>query len=262
MSEVAYDEYRRGQYDTSGGYDGPPVGTGYFPPEFRLPVATGTFQSPIGIPAPPIFPTVVVRAPATPTGDSADAADEDSALPDFEDAWVIPPEWQRRRTVYESAPGGIYETNRAPTDWDRVYDEYVVLNEPEVEEDVPFHSGIIDWGVEVISGVAGGILDPIGVGEAIRTSYAPSWLTGPTGTTVTGEPSLGQQRVGVTSMAACPPTGPRYGKICLATGEVTPLRRRRRRRLLTSSDIKDLAALKAIVGGAALQGAVVQAIRR
>jgi len=44
--------------------------------------------------------------------------------------------------------------------------------------------------------------------------------------------------------------------------EITPLRRRRRRRLLTSSDIKDLAALKAIVGGAALQGAVVQAIRR
>lgn len=60
----------------------------------------------------------------------------------------------------------------------------------------------------------------------------------------------------------CPPYGPKYAKICLATNEITPLRRRRRRRLLTSSDIKDLAALKAIVGGAALQGAVVQAIRR
>lgn len=60
----------------------------------------------------------------------------------------------------------------------------------------------------------------------------------------------------------CPPYGPKYAKICLATKEITPLRRRRRRRLLTSSDIKDLAALKAIVGGAALQGAVVQAIRR
>ena len=62
--------------------------------------------------------------------------------------------------------------------------------------------------------------------------------------------------------AGCPPVGPKYAKICLATNEITPLRRRRRRRLLTSSDIKDLAALKAIVGGAALQGAVVQAIRR
>ncbi len=60
----------------------------------------------------------------------------------------------------------------------------------------------------------------------------------------------------------CPPVGPKYAKICLATRQITPLRRRRRRRLLTSSDIKDLAALKAIVGGAALQGAVVQAIRR
>jgi len=59
-----------------------------------------------------------------------------------------------------------------------------------------------------------------------------------------------------------PGCGPKFAKINLATKEITPLRRRRRRRLLTSSDIKDLAALKAIVGGAALQGAVVQAIRR
>ncbi len=264
MSEVAYDEYRRGQYDTSGGYDGPPVGTGYFPPEFRIPVATGSFQSPIGIPAPPIFPTVSVRPPATPTGDSADAADEDSALPDEEDWWVIPPEWRRYETVYESAPGGIYETNRAPTDWDRVYDEYVILNEPAEEEDVPFHQSIIDWGVDVGAAVFGGILDPVGIGSAIRTAYAPSALTGG----VTGLPSLGQQTSlapaprGVTTMAGCPPTGPKYAKICLATNEITPLRRRRRRRLLTSSDIKDLSALKSIVGGAALQAAVVQAVRR
>ncbi len=63
-------------------------------------------------------------------------------------------------------------------------------------------------------------------------------------------------------MPACGPTGPKYAKICLATGDITPLRRRRRRRLLTSSDIKDLSALKSITGGAALQAAVVQAVRR
>jgi len=63
-------------------------------------------------------------------------------------------------------------------------------------------------------------------------------------------------------MAGCPPVGPKYVKVCVATGVASPLRRRRRRRLLTSSDIKDLSALKSIVGGAALQGAVVQAVRR
>jgi len=265
LSEVAYDEYRRDQYDSSGGYDGPPVPAGYFPPEFRLPMGGGTFQSPIGIPAPPIFPTVRVVPRAAPTGDSAEEAAGDSAIPeaDEEDPFIDPffrPVW----TVYERAPGGIYETNRAPTDWDRVYDEYVVLNEPEVTEDVPFHQTIIDWGVDVGAAVFGGILDPVGIGTAIRTAYAPPALTGG----VTGLPSLGQQTslrpatVGATTMPACGPTGPKYGKICLATGEVTPLRRRRRRRLLTSSDIKDLSALKSIVGGAALQAAVVQAVRR
>lgn len=47
------------------------------------------------------------------------------------------------------------------------------------------------------------------------------------------------------------------------TGEVTPCKRRRRRRLLTSSDLSDLASLKTIVGGgAALNAAVVKAVRR
>lgn len=47
------------------------------------------------------------------------------------------------------------------------------------------------------------------------------------------------------------------------TGAVTPCRRRRRRRLLTSTDINDLAALKAIVGGGqAMNLAVAKAVRR
>ncbi len=130
---------------------------------------------------------------------------------------------------------------------------------------MPFHDAIIDWGATIL----GGVLDPVGIGSAIRTAYMPSTeLLGG----VTGLPSLGQQTslsgsptpviTGAAGMAGCPPTGPKYAKICLATREITPLRRRRRRRLLTSSDIKDLSALKSIVGGAALQAAVVQAVRR
>jgi len=64
------------------------------------------------------------------------------------------------------------------------------------------------------------------------------------------------------SCSTCPPNGPRYGKICLATGEVTPLRRRRRRKLVTASDLQGLASIKAIVGGgAAMNAAVVKALR-
>lgn len=184
-------------------------------------------------------------------GDSATAGDE--GLP----PQVVDPELATTATVFEDAPGGIYETNRAPTDWDAVYEQYVILNAPEIE---PVFHDSIDWG-EAVGTILGGVLDPFGVGQYARAALAPP-------TTVTGIPSLGQQvrpavQPGRTMVQnGCPPYGPKYAKICLATNEITPLRRRRRRRLLTSSDIKDLAALKAIVGGAALQGAVVQAIRR
>ncbi len=261
MSEVDFEGYRRDQYGTSGGYDGPPVGTGYFPPEFRIPVGQTVIQSPIGIPAPPIFPTVRVIPQPAPAGDSAGEAAGDSAVPEeFDHDEVIDPWFRPVWTVYE-APEGIYQTNRAPTDWNRVYDEYVVLNPPaaEVVEDVPFHDSI-DWG-EVAGGILGGVLDPFGVGAAARAAISgPPAVVGGIGPGITS--TIPVTAGAVMPANGCPPYGPKYAKICLATNVITPLRRRRRRRLLTSSDIKDLAALKAIVGGAALQGAVVQAIRR
>lgn len=222
------------------------------------PFTVGRLYNPIVEPprpraAPPIFPTVRVL------GDTPGTAEEDSSTPGPETLppVVVDPEQGQQTTVFEDVPGGIYETNRAPTDWDAVYEQYVILNAP--EQDVAFH-GSIDWG-EAVGTILGGVLDPFGIGNVARQA-----LAGPT--TVTGVPSLGQQvalQPAVRTVMAgngCPPLGPKYAKICLATNEITPLRRRRRRRLLTSSDIKDLAALKAIVGGAALQGAVVQAIRR
>lgn len=64
-------------------------------------------------------------------------------------------------------------------------------------------------------------------------------------------------------LCAVPATNPRYLRYNCQTGEFSKVPRRRRRRLLTSSDLKDLAALKTIVGGgASMSGAVVQAIRR
>jgi len=188
------------------------------------------------------------------TGDSATPGAE--ALP----SGVVDPEQGATTTVYESAPGGIYQTNRLPTDWDRVYNEYVILNAPPILPEIGELEMPIDWG-EFVGGVIGGLWDPLGIANPVGAAI--NQLTGGP-TTVTGVTSLGQQTAGANVMpvAGCPPVGPKYAKICLATNVITPLRRRRRRRLLTSSDIKDLAALKAIVGGAALQGAVVQAIRR
>lgn len=223
---------------------------------YRAPISVG---SPGGVARP--VPTVPQRAPLPPvrlqppaaaTGDRDSATPGDSEVSD-EETEVIDPFFRPLYTVYEGAPGGIYETNRAETDWDVVYEQYVELNKPEAEV-------AIDWG-ELVGSVIGGIWDPFGAGAATTAAFAPPGVVAsatagiPTGVPVTGI-------TGGAAMAGCPPVGPKYGKICLATGVVTPLRRRRRRRLLTSSDIKDLSALKSIVGGAALQGAVVQAVRR
>ncbi len=62
-----------------------------------------------------------------------------------------------------------------------------------------------------------------------------------------------------------PPFSPAPAKVTVdtRTGKVTKCSRRRRRRLLTSTDINDLAALKAIVGGGqAMNLAVAKAVRR
>ncbi len=75
-------------------------------------------------------------------------------------------------------------------------------------------------------------------------------------------PTNGAGNMMAGNCSTCPPNGPRYGKICIATGEITPLRRRRKKKLLTNSDLSCIAALKALVGGgAALNAAVVKAMR-
>ncbi len=197
---------------------------------------------------------VYVQPSPTATGDSASEVTGDPEVLDETSTYVIDPDFRPEYTVYENAPGGIYETNRKPTDWDAYYDRYVILN----EEEEMFH-GTIDWGGWLQEATTLGQLGTA-VGWWGGEQQAQPNL-GPTGASAPNV--LPAQQPGVTMATnGCPPTGPKYGKICLATGVVTPLRRRRRRRLLTSSDIKDLSALKSIVGGAALQGAVVQAVRR
>lgn len=241
--------YLRGEYVT--GIDFGSAYPGGFYPDISLGGIYPGFAAYGQLPAVRVLPF-----PAGPGNGDAEAVGGPE-LSEAGPAQVIDPGYETSSTVYESAPGGIYETNRAPTDWDEVYRQYVILNAPEAEV---FHESI-DWG-GIAGGIIGGIFDPFGAGAATTSFFQPQQVV----SGLSQVPQMGGPvTTGITPMqpgAACPPVGPKYAKICLATNVITPLRRRRRRRLLTSSDIKDLAALKAIVGGAALQGAVVQAIRR
>jgi len=118
--------------------------------------------------------------------------------------------------------------NTADTDWDKVYDEYVVLNQPVIAE------APVDWG-DILGTALGGIA---------------SNLVGP-------QPQL------FGGAGATASTVPTKVTVDTRTGQVTPCRRRRRRRLLTDSDLADLSALKTIVGGGqAMNFAVQKAVRR
>jgi len=245
-STFSYDD--SGSFDWNATYVAP--GRPYSP--LRV-VQTQNYDPGRFTPPPPIFPTVRIIDPDAEVEDDPEDSGTDTAPIQV----AVPQIFRPAETVFDRAPGGIYETNRAPTDWDAVYDEYVELN-PEVGEVA------IDWGgvfAEAAGTIVGGFLDPFGAGQATTNYFQPNTLVAgpalnaPVATSIT-------QTGGTMAANGCPPTGPKYGKICLATGVVTPLRRRRRRRLLTSSDIKDLSALKSIVGGAALQAAVTQAVRR
>lgn len=110
-----------------------------------------------------------------------------------------------------------------------IYDEY------EGEVNVATWTDIISGAVDIWQGqVPGG-------GALLPTAFAPPSTAIPAGN---GAP-------------------PAKVTVDTRTGAVTPCRRRRRRRLLTSTDINDLAALKAIVGGGqAMNLAVAKAVRR
>lgn len=228
-------------------------------------------------PSRPILPAILLPTPVATVGDSIPATiGPEEVSPEA----VIDPEFRPAETVYEDAPGGIYDVEREETDWAEFYRRYVVLNPPaeaapvyqipatipkpepepvviaelpvevapvvipevisipEILEEEPVAQ--IDWG-QVAGQFVGGVLDPFGAGAATTSFFAPS------------QPAVGA------------PGGSVPAKVTVdtRTGQVTVCRRRRRRRLLTSSDLADIAALKAIIGGgAALNSAVVKAVRR
>lgn len=235
---------------------------GYVPPIISY------YAPPTAIPD--IYPTVTVGP--TSSGDSADNVDD--PISPAQAPTVIDPGANPTATVFEQ--GGLIDEfpnpfqNTAPTDWDAVYDQYVILNAPSAP-DIPVPEVVIgeapvaiDWG-EVLGNIGGsivgGLFDPLGLRQPTQNFIQGAMSPVPTAAVATAPVPPGG--VAMAANGTCGPGGPRYGKICLATGVVTPLKQRRRRRLLTASDINDLAALKALVGNSAgMQAAVVKAVRR
>ncbi len=191
--------------------------------------------APRAIAPPPIFPTVVVRPTVEPDRIliPEDIGDETVVFEEKDSTVFGPPTFPEPQPAYVPERVVVHPP-REPSILDPIPDF-----EPYVEDDVA-----IDWG-----DLAVGVLDvAAGVYSGKTQRDYVSGLFGG-GSTVPASP------VGVTT--------PRTVTVDTVTGKVTPCRRRRRRRLLTSSDLSDLAALKAIVGGgAAMNAAVVKAVRR
>lgn len=159
-------------------------------------------------------------------------------------AAVIDPEYAPTTTVYEDAPGGIYETTRAPTDWGAVWEQYQVLN-PDAPPEVATQQEdqVIDWG-QVAGTIIGGYLDPFGAGQATTDFFGMA------------QP-----------MAAIPGPVSRAGpagqvKIDPKTGRLVKCRRRRRRRLLTDGDFNDLMRISTLPNKDIVKIALAKAVGR
>lgn len=145
---------------------------------------------------------------------------------------VPDPEYLPQGTVFEDAPGGIYETNRAPTDWDWVYEQYVELNQPKSGEIV------INWN-EVGSAIFGA-LDPFGVNAAAASVMG---FAQPGGAVAARTPA---------QVVVNPVTGQLTRKPC----------RRRRRRLLTDGDFNDLMRISTLPNKDIVKIALAKAVGR
>ncbi len=242
-----YEDYQRDQYESGQGYEGPPIPLGWGGPRRVTPPAlpVGSFPA-LEFAAYSQLPAVRALPPILGEDESDPEVDEYETLPEWP---VIPSGYRPYRTVYEvppeRVPEGIYETSRAETDWERVYDEYVVLNAPEAPEDPEVLHGSIDWG-NVVGTIVGGAADPFGAGR-----YAASLFNNPI-------PPVNPLVAPVVAHAGVTGNGvridPRTGRpIC---------KRRRRRRLLTDGDFNDLMRISTLPNKDIVKIALAKAVGR
>ncbi len=271
-----------------------------FPNEPFAPWASGTIVPGItygGYIAPgnPFAP-VPVGEPSYTIGQSEDAARARAELPTVGSRYVFV-----AGEGFVEVRDAPYFVDPSPTDWERVSAAYEVET-PEPPEIVYADIPVIDPGQDptvTVGETASG--DPVAVeqerpvafwdtvGDIFTTTapgaiqaygqnqgwwgtpaaVAPQQIVLPPALNVPYPQGIDMMGSGtppgvppVQDAGACPPPGPRYLRYNCQTGTLSKIPRRRRRRLLTSSDLKDLAALKSIVGPSKMEGAIVQAVRR
>lgn len=126
----------------------------------------------------------------------------------------IDPDENPTGTVFEDAPGGIYEVEREETDWDEYYRRYAELNYDAYEAEGD--RAMWDW----LQGAT-----TIGqLGETVGWWGGDSGLVAPQQATAPGGAAAMPARVTVDTR----------------TGKITKCKRRRRRKLLTESDFNVL----------------------
>ncbi len=180
------------------------------------------------------IPDLRVQPPPVEAVQSDPAAVGDEALPA---QVVIDPDFRPTATVFEDTPVDEPWIDRTrETDWDYVYEQYVELNQPKVDE-------VIDWG-KVAGTIVGGYLDPFGAGQATTDFFGmatpPAVMPGP----VSRAGPAGQVKV-----------DPR-------TGRLVKCRRRRRRRLLTDGDFNDLMRISTLPNKDIVKIALAKAVGR
>lgn len=206
-----------------------PMGVDFNPLDPFANFFAGTFVPPI-----PFFaPTTTSRAPNIAVGGVAAVP---FSPPAEEIAAVEPyPSWEE-----QDAPAGIYETTRAETDWDAVYEQYVELNAPAAGYDLEEEPMAHDWG------------------HVLRQGIGAIWPGGGNG--MGGGMGLAAPQTLVAAPAVAPglPTGvtidPRTGKVVC--------KRRRRRRLLTEGDFNDLMRIATLPNKDTVKVALAKAVGR
>lgn len=224
------------------------------------PFSVGEFFRPVPEPGrfilpPEIFPTVVVGPPPGPAEDVDDTTVVgDEPLP--AQVVVIDPDLDPLETVFEEAPTA--ERTRG-TDWDWVYDQYVILN-PDMRLPVPeiFQEPVMPGGVP-----SGTELPPTSQEEDVSiwsdilgTALAPT-MTGLLNINQPqAQPALVAAPAAAATTAGCQPKfiDPRTGKPCV-------LRKRRRRKLLTESDFNTLLRISTLPNNSMVKIALAKAIR-
>lgn len=155
---------------------------------------------------------------------------------------VIDPDFRPRATVFEEDLEEPWQDRTRPTDWDYVYEQYVILNAPKPAPEVQevLH-GTIDWG-SVVGTIVGGAADPFGVGR-----YAAGLFNQPAAALP-----------GVPAVAA---PGPAPVRLDPRTGRPV-CKRRRRRRLLTDGDFNDLMRISTLPNKDIVKIALAKAVGR